>query len=143
MLHIFLLYCVLPLNARPATMWEYIRPVDQSTVVDGHLLEESLTGVAWMVLGSMLGEPQVDGSLAPFMVFGPRLIDLPFLGEVSIPPSPRGQEEVVDSRGSSSPPGGTSPSLSRGELSFSWATEMCPHQSSSRVGHLSERGAQP
>lgn len=72
-------------------MWEYIGSGDQFVVVDDHLLEESLTGVAWMVLGSASKEPLVDGGMAPCLVFNPRLDNLLFLGEVSIPPSPRGQ----------------------------------------------------
>jgi hypothetical protein len=53
--HVFLLCRILPLKARLASMWEHIELREQSAVADGHLLEESLTGVAWMVLGSMLG----------------------------------------------------------------------------------------
>ena len=40
-------------------MWEYLGLGDPSTVAEGHLLEESMTGVAWMVLGSTSGEPAV------------------------------------------------------------------------------------
>lgn len=89
-LRVFLLHHVLPLRVRLAPMWEYIRPGDQSIVVDGHLLEASLIGVAWMVLGYTLGEPLVDDGLASLLVFDPRPDNLPFLGEVSNPSSPVG-----------------------------------------------------
>lgn len=65
-------------------MWEYIEPGDQSMVADGHLPEESVTRLASMVLGSMLGEPAVNGGPPPFSVFEPRPNNLPLLGEVSI-----------------------------------------------------------
>jgi hypothetical protein len=89
-LRAFLLRRVLPLKARPALMWEYIGPGDQSAEADGHLPKESLTDVTWMVLGAASGVPPVDGGPALFLVFDPRLDDLPFLGEVSIPLSPGG-----------------------------------------------------
>lgn len=66
-------------------MWEYIGLGAQSMVVDGHLLEESMTRVARMVLGSASGETAVDGRPPLFLVFEPRADDLPFLGEVSVP----------------------------------------------------------
>jgi hypothetical protein len=47
-----------PSRAKPAPMWKYIRLGDQSVVADGHLLEESLTWVAWMVLGQRWGSRQ-------------------------------------------------------------------------------------
>jgi hypothetical protein len=62
-------------------------------------------GVAWMVLGSASGEPPIDGGLALFSMFNPRADNLPFLGEVSVHPSPRGQEVEADSRNLSSSPG--------------------------------------
>lgn len=60
-------------------------------VVDGHLLEESMTRVAWMVLGSTSGEPAVNGEPPMFLVFEPRADDLLYMGAVSIPPSPGGK----------------------------------------------------
>jgi hypothetical protein len=89
-------------------MWEYIGPGDQSVKADGHLPEESLTDVTWMVLGAASGVPPVDGGLAPFLVFDLRPDDLPFLGEVTVPLSPGGQEEE-GSCGTSPPPGSTCP----------------------------------
>ena len=71
-------------------MWEYLRLGDQSMVAKGHLPEESVSGIAWMVLGSTSGEPTVDEGSAPFLVFEPRPDDLPHLGVVSIPPSLEG-----------------------------------------------------
>jgi hypothetical protein len=59
-LQVFLFCHVLPLKARPTLMWEYIRSGDQSMMADGHLSEESMTKVAWMVLGSVSGELTVD-----------------------------------------------------------------------------------
>lgn len=50
-------------------MWQYLGLEDQSAVAEGHLLEESMMGVAWMVLGSTSGEPVVNKGLAPFSVF--------------------------------------------------------------------------
>lgn len=67
-------------------------------MAEGHLLEESVSGIAWMVLGSASGEPIVDEGLAPFSVFEPRLDELPHLGVVSIPPSPKGQGARLPSR---------------------------------------------
>jgi hypothetical protein len=66
-------------------MWEYIGPRDPSVVVDDHLPKESMTEVAWMVLGSVSGELTVDGEPMPFLVFEPRPDDVPLLGEVSVP----------------------------------------------------------
>jgi hypothetical protein len=40
-------------------MWEYIGVGDPSTVAEGNLLEESMSSVAWMVLGSVLGSQQL------------------------------------------------------------------------------------
>lgn len=71
-------------------MLEYISPGDQSMVADGHLLEESVTRVAWMVLGSASGEPAIDGGPPPFSVFELRADDLLYMGVVFIPPCPRG-----------------------------------------------------
>lgn len=68
-------------------MWEYISPRDQYAVVDDHILEESVTKVAWIVLGSVSREPIVNSGPPPFSVFELRADDLPFLGELSIPPA--------------------------------------------------------
>lgn len=89
-LRVFLMCRILPLKARPALLWEYIGPRDQSMVVDAHLPEESLTGVVWMVLRSASGDPSVDGRPALFLVFEPRPDDLPYFGVASVAPSPRG-----------------------------------------------------
>jgi hypothetical protein len=62
---VFLFCRVLPLMARLALMWEYLELGDQSAVAEGHLPEESVTWIAWMVLGSTSGEPTVDKGLAP------------------------------------------------------------------------------
>jgi hypothetical protein len=65
-------------------MWEYIKLGDPSAVAEGNLPEESMARVAWMVLGSTLGESMVGEGLAPFSVYEPRPDDLPYLGVVSI-----------------------------------------------------------
>ncbi|CAD6333831.1 unnamed protein product [Miscanthus lutarioriparius] len=82
--------------ARAAPMWEYLGLGDQSAVAEGHLSEESMTGIAWMVLGSASGEPSVDEGLAPFSVFKPRLVDLPYLGTVFVSLAPRGGPHMLD-----------------------------------------------
>lgn len=64
---------------------------DPSAVVEGNLLEESMFDVAWMVLGSVLGELVVGEGPAAFSVYEPRPNDLPYLGEVPIPPAPGGR----------------------------------------------------
>ena len=66
-LRMFLLRRILLLKARPALMCEYIGLGDPSMVAEGHLLEESMTRVAWMVLGSASGEPLVDEGQAPLL----------------------------------------------------------------------------
>lgn len=86
-------------------MWEYIRPRDQSIVADDHLPKESMTRVAWMVLGSMSGEPVVDDGPSLFSMFKLRPDNLLFLGEVSVPLSTRGQGAEVDPDSPSPPPG--------------------------------------
>ena len=87
----FLFHHMLPHVVGPALMWEYLGLGDQSAVAEGHLSEESMTGIAWMVLGSASGEPSVDEGLAPFSVFKPRLVDLPYLGTVFVSLAPRGR----------------------------------------------------
>ena len=67
-------------------------------MADNHLPEESMTGVAWMMPGSVSGEPTVDGGPPPFLVFEPRANDFPYLGAVSIP-------LALGDRGSRLPPG--------------------------------------
>lgn len=81
---------ILSLKARLVPMWEYIGQRDQSVMVDGHFPKESMTRVAWMVLGSALGVSAIDSGPTLFSVFEPRGDDLLYLGVVSIPPSPRG-----------------------------------------------------
>jgi hypothetical protein len=63
-LRVFLFRRIVPLKVRLALMWEYISPDDQSAVVDGHLLEESVTrGRGWCLAPcrgnrqSMVGRP--------------------------------------------------------------------------------------
>jgi hypothetical protein len=63
----FLFHRTLSLMARPTPMWEYVGVGDPSVVAEGNLLEESVAGVAWMVLGSTLVEPTVGEGLAPFL----------------------------------------------------------------------------
>jgi hypothetical protein len=80
------LFCqFLLLMARPTLMWEYIGVAELFVVAEGNLLEESVFGVAWVVLGSASGELAVGEGPAPFSVYEPRPNDLPYLGEVSIP----------------------------------------------------------
>jgi hypothetical protein len=40
-------------------MWEYIGVGDPSTVAEGNLPKESMSGVAWMVLRSVSGSQQL------------------------------------------------------------------------------------
>lgn len=47
-------------------------------VVEGHILEESVMGIAWMVLVSSLGELAIDKGPVLFSVFEPRPDDLPY-----------------------------------------------------------------
>jgi hypothetical protein len=92
MLQEFMFHQILPLMARPAPMWEYIRVGDPSRVAEGNLPEESVARVAWMVLGSASREPAVGEGLAPFLMYELRPDDLPYLGEVYIPLASRGKE---------------------------------------------------
>jgi hypothetical protein len=132
-LQVFLFHRILPLMARLALMWEYLESGDQSMVVEGHLLKESVMGIAWMVLGSTSREPIVDEGPTPFSVFESRSDDLPYLGAVSIPPATRGSRPRLPSgvlpchRGCvPHPVAGCSPS--------SWATGKHPCSSSFGVG---------
>ena len=115
-------------------MWEYLGLGDPSLVVEGHLSEESVMGITWMVLGYTLGEPTVDEGLALFSVFEPRPVDLPYLGVVPIPPSPKGQGVEVAFGSSSLPPGGMSPSPSLGGSPSSQDIGKRPCSSSSGAG---------
>lgn len=127
-LRVFLLRRVLPLKASSALMWEYIGPGDQSALADGHLPKEHLARLAWMVLGSMLGEPPDDGGPPPFSVFERRPDDLPFLGAISAPPSVEVWDEKEGSCDSPLSVGTTSLCPSQGETSFAWAfgKRPCP-----------------
>lgn len=91
-----LLSVFVPLRARPTPMWEYIGLGDQSTVADNHLPEESVTEVAWMVLGFASRELAVNDVPPPFSVFELRDDNLRFLREVSVPPSSGGQGAYVE-----------------------------------------------
>lgn len=71
--------------ARPALMWEYIGLRDTSSVAEGQLTVKSVDGLAWMVLGSVSGEPGSGVGLAPFFVFKPRPDDFSYKGVVSLP----------------------------------------------------------
>jgi hypothetical protein len=55
----FLFRRILPLMARLTPMWEYIGVGDPSTVAEGNLPKESMSGVAWMVLRSVSGSQQL------------------------------------------------------------------------------------
>jgi hypothetical protein len=130
---VFLFRRVLPLMARLSLMWEYLELGDQSAMAEGRLPEESVMGIAWMVLGSASGEPTIDKGLAPFSVLEPTPDDLLYLGAVSIPPAPRGW-------GLRLPPGvlpyhwGASSNLSLGGSPSSRAAGKHPCSSSFRAG---------
>lgn len=88
-LHVFLQRRILPLKVRPAPMWVYIGPGNQSAEADELLPDEFVDALAWIVLGSASGEPAVSGGPPPFSVFEPRRDDLPFRGSS---PFPRARE---------------------------------------------------
>lgn len=121
-------------------MWEYLGLGDQSMMAEGHLLEESVMGIVWMVLEFASGELAVDEGLAPFSMFELRPNDLPYLGMISIPPSPKGQGAKVASKSYSLSPRGVSSSPSLGGSPFSQAAGKRPCSSSPRQGHLHRRG---
>lgn len=75
-------------------------------MVDDIMPEESMTDVAWLVLGSTAGELVVSDGSPPFLVYEPRPCDLPSLVSIPLAPRAQGRKPIL---GRLSPVGGRIP----------------------------------